>query len=220
MKIEVQLFAILRERAGQSSIELELAGDATVGDAIRSLSESNGRLAEALEKIDVVMAVNHEYAPIEQVLREGDELALVPPVSGGAGPIQVEITESELSLDHAVGFVTVPEAGAVVTFSGITREVEKLEYEAYRPMAEKKILAICEETMRRHKVLRLAVQHRVGTVPLSHSSVVVAASSGHRPDAFAAAREIIDRLKEQVPIWKKEIDSDRESWVEGQKPGA
>jgi molybdopterin synthase catalytic subunit len=114
--------------------------------------------------------------------------------------------------------VSDPRAGAVVTFSGVTREVEKLEYEAYAEMAEERLRAIAGEAVQAHGLCAAAVEHRVGDVPLSEPSVVVAASAPHRGEAFAGAREIIDRAKAEAPIWKREVDGGRRAWVEGAEP--
>ena len=234
MLIQTQLFAVLRERAGSGTVEAELPEGATVAEALKALGEAHPALGEALAEMPVVMAVNHEYADSDQVLSEGDELALVPPVSGGEAigdrgersgaeqgtldRVRVEVSDQPLSLDAAVEFVTVPAAGAVVTFQGITRRVEKLEYEAYVEMAERRIRQICEQVLAEHEVERVAAVHRVGEVLLSRPSVIVAASSGHRPAAFAAARELIDRIKAEAPIWKREREGESATWVEGTKP--
>lgn len=233
MRIEAQLFAILRECAGGGSVAAELPEGATVADALTAFAEAHPRLGEALAAMPVVMAVNHEYARPDQVLNEGDELALVPPVSGGAEGadgdaeeepagvgkrLLVEISATPLSLTAAVGFVTVPAAGAVVTFQGVTRAVERLDYEAYVPMAERRLREICEAALAEHEVERIAASHRVGEVPLGEPSVIVAASSAHRPAAFAAARELIDRIKAEAPIWKREWDDGAGTWVEGTRP--
>lgn len=221
MLIQAQLFAVLKERAGSGSVETELPEGATVADALTALGKAHPRLGEALAEMPVVMAVNHEYADTDQVLNEGDELALVPPVSGGsdsASRMLVEVTAGPLSVDAAVEFVTVPAAGAVVTFHGITRRVEKLEYEAYTEMAERRLRQICEQVLDAHEVERVAAFHKIGDVPLSKPSVIVAASSGHRPAAFEAARELIDRIKAEAPIWKRERDGESAVWVEGTKP--
>ena len=201
---------MLRERAGSGSVTLELPEGARVRDALDSL-------AGLAEGIPLVMAVNREYATEEQVLDAGDELALIPPVSGGAP--WVRVSAEPLSLDSVTGRVSDPRAGAVVTFSGVTREVERLEYEAYAEMAEQRMAAIAAEAVERHGLCAAAVEHRVGEVPLSQPSVVVAASAPHRGEAFAGAREIIDRVKAEAPIWKKEIEGEQARWVEGSQPG-
>jgi molybdopterin synthase catalytic subunit len=211
MHVTVRLFAVLRERAGTGSVELELPEGARVGDALVEL----GGLAEGLP---LVMAVNREYAPEDQVLAPGDELALIPPVSGGSGERWARVTSKPLSIEGVARRVRDSRAGAVVTFSGVTREVEELEYEAYAEMAAEKLEAIVEEAVERHGLCAAAVEHRVGNVALSEPSVVVAASAPHRGEAFAGAREIIDRAKAEAPIWKREVEGGEKSWVEGSEP--
>jgi molybdopterin converting factor subunit 1 len=210
VEVTVRLFAMLRERAGAGSVTLELPEGARVRDAIDSL-------AGLAEGIPLVMAVNREYASEEQVLDAGDELALIPPVSGGSPP-WVAVSAEPLSLDRLAARVRDPRAGAVVTFSGVTREVERLEYESYAEMAEQRMGAIAAEAVERHGLCAAAVEHRVGEVPLSEPSVIVAVSAPHRGEAFAGAREIIDRVKAEAPIWKKEIEGSEERWVEGVEP--
>jgi molybdopterin synthase catalytic subunit len=183
-----------------------------VRDAIESL-------ADVTAGVPVVMAVNREYAEPDDVLSADDELALVPPVSGGETVlVHVRVTEDPLSVDALAGLVRNPAAGAVVVFEGITREVEALEYEAYAEMAEEKIAVILADVKERHGLTAVAAEHRVGTVPLSQPSVVVAVSAGHREEAFAGAREAIDRIKAEAPIWKKEIEGGASGWVEGTLP--
>ena len=212
MEVTVRLFAMLRERAGAREVTLSLPDGARVSDALAEL----GSIAEGLP---LVMAVNREYADADQVLDAGDELALIPPVSGGEAAVQhVRVTGEPLSLDSLVERVRDPRAGAVVTFEGVTREVEKLEYEAYVEMAEEKMAAVVAAAVERHGLCAAAAEHRVGDVPLSEPSVAVAVSAPHRAEAFAGAREIIDRLKAEAPIWKKEIEGGEERWVEGKRP--
>ncbi|MEA2418622.1 MAG: MoaE-MoaD fusion protein [Thermoleophilaceae bacterium] len=200
---------MLRERAGAGSVTLELPEGARVRDALDSLSE----LAEG---IPLVMAVNREYASEDHVLGAGDELALIPPVSGGAP--WVRVSEKPLSLDGLAARVRDPRAGAVVTFSGVTREVERLEYEAYAEMAAERMGTIAAEAVERHGLCAAAVEHRIGDVPLSEPSVIVAVSAPHRGEAFSGAREIIDRVKAEAPIWKKEMEGEAGRWVEGATP--
>ncbi len=208
----MRLFAMLRERAGAREVTLSLPDGARVSDALAEL----GSIAEGLP---LVMAVNREYADENQVLDAGDELALIPPVSGGEAAVQhVRITDEPLSLDALVARVRDPRAGAVVSFQGVTREVEKLEYEAYVEMAEQKMAAIVAEAVERHGLCAAAAEHRIGDVPLSEPSVTVAVSAPHRGEAFAGAREIIDKLKAEAPIWKKEIEGGEGRWVEGTRP--
>jgi MoaE-MoaD fusion protein len=213
VEVTVRLFAILRERAGSGSVTLELPEGARVSDALESL-------AGLAEGIPLVMAVNREYASEEQVLAAGDELALIPPVSGGSTRAVpwVRVSSEPLSLEALAALVRDPRAGAVVTFSGVTREVELLEYEAYVEMAEERMAAIAAEAVERHGLCAAAVEHRIGEVPLSQPSVIVAASAPHRGEAFAGARELIDRIKAEAPIWKKEIQGPDGRWVEGTPP--
>ena len=210
VEVTVRLFAMLRERAGASEVTVELPDGARVGDALSELSD----LARGLP---LVMAVNRDYADEETPLDPGDELALIPPVSGGAVEARpwVRVTGEPLSLEALAARVGDPRAGAVVTFQGVTRAVERLDYEAYVEMAEERIAEIAAEAVQRHGLCAAAVEHRVGVVPLSEPSVCVAVAAPHRGEAFAGAREIIDRVKAEAPIWKKEDGR----WVEGTKPG-
>jgi molybdopterin synthase catalytic subunit len=216
MTVTVRLFAVLRERAGKDSIEIELEEGATVAEALDQLS-ARPELGDLLARMPVRMAVNRDYADADTPLAAGDELALVPPVSGGAGP-HVRVTGEQLSADALSELVGRPGAGAIVTFQGTTREVDSLEYEAYLEMAEERIASILADCVERHGLEAAAAEHRVGTVPLGEPSVVVAVSAGHREEAFAGAREAIDRIKAEAPIWKKEISDGGESWVEGILP--
>lgn len=203
---------MLRERAGASQVTLELPEGARVRDALESLADVTGG-------VPVVMAVNREYAEADDVLSPDDELALVPPVSGGETVlVHARVSEDPLSVDALTGLVRNPAAGAVVVFEGITREVEALEYEAYVEMAEEKITAILRDVKQRHGLCAVAAEHRVGSVPLSQPSVVVACSGPHREETFAGAREAIDRIKAEAPIWKKEIEGGAGGWVEGTLP--
>jgi molybdopterin synthase catalytic subunit len=208
MKVRVRLFASLRERAGASEVLLELPDGARVCDALE-------HLATVTDGVPAVMAVNHEYASSEAPLHEGDEVALIPPVSGGSvGSLHARVTEEPLVLQELVERVRDPRAGAVVSFLGVTREVPELKYEAYADMAQKEIAEIVARAIERHGLCAAAAEHRVGTVPLSEPSVAVAASAPHREAAFAGAREIIDEIKARAPIWKKEEGE----WVRGATP--
>jgi len=206
VKVRIRLFAGLRERAGTDHVELDLPDQACVRDALAMVQDIT-------RDVQVVMAVNREYANEDSELAAGDELALIPPVSGGA-PLHARVTEEAIALDPLLELVRDPAAGAVVNFLGVTREVEVLEYEAYTEMAEREMAAILSEAIERHGLCAAAVEHRIGTVPLSEPSVVVVVSAPHRGEAFDGAREIIDRVKAQAPIWKKESGE----WVEGTTP--
>lgn len=204
MIVHVRLFAGLRERAGSAVLELDLPDGARVADALAACGELTAG-------VPVVLAVNRDYAAPEAVLAAGDELALIPPVSGGGPEL---VVDGPLSLDALVAEVRDPRAGAVVTFSGVTREVPQLDYEAYAEMAGPVIAGIVAAAVERHGLCRAAARHRVGTVPLGEPSVIVAASAPHRGEAFAGAREIIDAVKARAPIWKREEGE----WVEGSVP--
>jgi molybdopterin synthase catalytic subunit len=217
MRISVRLFAILRERAGQDRIALELDPGATVDDALAALAREPG-LAEPLDRMGVAMAVNRDYASGDTELHAGDELALIPPVSGGGAAVQARVSAEPLSLERIAALVVRPEAGAVVSFQGITREVESLEYEAYAEMAEERIAAILIDCCEHHDLEAAAAEHRTGTVPLGEPSVIVAVAAGHRGEAFAGAREAIDRIKAEAPIWKQEVEGGEARWVEGTNP--
>lgn len=210
MVVRVRLFAALRERAGSDEIELELPDGAVVSDALERMGRLTG-------DVKAVLAVNREYATSDTALNPGDELALIPPVSGG-GPISatihVRLTSQPIALDPLLSHVRDSGAGAVVIFEGVTRDVAQLEYEAYGDMAKVKISEVVMAAVDKHGLRAAAVEHRVGTVPLSEPSVVVAVSAPHRAEAFAGAREIIDRLKSEAPIWKQEEGA----WVQGVTP--
>jgi molybdopterin synthase catalytic subunit len=208
MNVTVRLFAGLRERAGCDQLALELPEGARVSDAL-------SRMGDLIRDVPVVMAVNHEYADDGYSLEAGDELALIPPVSGGSvGTVHVRVTEERLALDPLVARVADPRAGAVVTFTGVTRQVAELDYEAYQPMAERHMERIVSDAIERHGLCAAAAEHRVGTVPLSEASVAIAVSAPHRAEAFAGAREIIDEIKARAPIWKREEGE----WVPGTRP--
>jgi molybdopterin synthase catalytic subunit len=208
MEVRVRLFAGLRERAGADEIELSLPDGASVGDAIAQLDD-------VVDGVPVVMAVNQEYAAADAPLRAGDELALIPPVSGGSvGSLHVRVTDEPLILEPLLERVRDPRAGAVVSFLGVTREVAELEYEAYAEMATREIGEIVRRAIDRHGLCAAAAEHRVGTVPLSEPSVAVVAAAPHRDAAFAGAREMIDEIKARAPIWKKEEGQ----WVAGTTP--
>lgn len=216
MRVTVLLFAILRERAGRDQIELSLPEGATVAEAVEALRSEDG-LADVIGRLPVRMAVNREYAEAGATLTSGDELALVPPVSGGSG-VHVRVVEEPLSIERLSRMVGRPGAGAIVSFQGTTRDVPRLEYEAYGEMAEERIAAILTDCVQRHGLEAAAAEHRIGSVPLGEASVVVAVAAAHREEAFAGAREAIDRIKAEAPIWKREVDASGARWVEGTVP--
>jgi molybdopterin synthase catalytic subunit len=216
--VTVRLFASLRERAGAGTVELQLGDGATVADAIEQLR--GGALAGLPENAPFVTAVAREYVKTDHPLAEGDELALVPPVSGGAGEVRLaEVTGEPLDVEAVRRLVADPSTGATVVFCGTTREVPSLEYEAYVEMAEEKIRELAEDVVAEHGLVAVAVSHRTGTVELMEPSVVIAVSAGHRAEAFAGARALLDAVKSQAPIWKQEHPEDGPpAWVEGTLP--
>ncbi len=222
MRITVLYFAVFRERLGRSDEQLELPDGATLAalidaleqrhDAVRAL-RGRYRVAVDQDMVDGALAAT--------ALRDGAEVALIPPVAGGADPRprHVRVLGEPLSLDRCLAAVDSPEAGGVVTFTGKVRRhshgarIERLDYEAYGTMAEKVMTALCDEIEAELPGVRVAVEHRVGTLGIGDTAVVIAASAAHRAEAFTACRAMIDRLKDRVPIWKKEIGEHGEEWV-------
>jgi MoaE-MoaD fusion protein len=221
MRITVRLFAVLRERAGRAELELELPDGATAGDALEAVASVAG-LGRLAEEMAVGLAVNREYGDRNAVLADGDELALIPPLSGGDPRVHVRVTDEALSPAALIELVRSPRAGAIVSFCGATRDVARLDYEAYAEMAEETMRSILADAIERNDLEAAAAEHRIGSVPLSEPSVVVAVSAPHREQAFAGAREIIDRIKAEAPIWKREVsegtDGERAAWVSGTPP--
>jgi molybdopterin synthase catalytic subunit/molybdopterin converting factor small subunit len=205
MSVQVRLFAGLRERAGWSSREIEASTVADVWPALELGEEPEGLL----------YAVNREYAERTQELRDGDEVALIPPVSGGA----FLVTEDPLSLEATAAEVADERAGGIATFTGTVRrqsrgrEVTHLEYEAYAEMAEDVMAQLAADLESRYELCAVAIHHRVGRVEIGEASVVIAVSAPHRQDALAACKDAIDTLKETVPLWKKEVYEGGEEWI-------
>ena len=218
MKVSVRLFAGLRERAGSRYIDVELPDGANVSDLLAAMAATP---VGEIQAGQCVVAINREYADLAEAIRPEDEIALIPPVSGGAGSVRsVRVTEEPLDVAAVSAAVRDPRAGAVVVFEGVTREVGELEYEAYEDMALERLRRIGEEEAERHGLCAVALEHRVGTVPLSEPSVLVAASAPHRGEAFHGARALIDRIKTEAPIWKLEVDGADRRRVEGTLPQA
>jgi molybdopterin converting factor subunit 1 len=217
MQIRVRLFAVCRDRAGSDHLELDLPGDIT---SVAALSEAVCAAAPALAPLMRVVrvAVNQSFARPEDPVRPGDEVALIPPVSGGngglfavrPGPVQAE--EVEAAVRH-------PGAGAVITFLGTVRDhtqahtVLALEYEAYTEMAEKYLRVVGAEVLERWPGTRIAIVHATGRLEPGQASVAIAVASPHRADAFEGCRHAIERLKQDVPIWKRELRADGSVWV-------
>jgi MoaE-MoaD fusion protein len=216
MRVSVRLFAGLRERAGTDRLELELPDEARVADVLAAMASTP---VGELRPRECVVAINREYASADEPVRAGDEVALVPPVSGGEGAVRrVRVTGEPLELSALADAVRDPRAGAVVLFEGVTRDVPELDYEAYAEMATARIEAIAAEEAERHGLCAVAIEHRTGTVPRSAPSVIVAASAPHRGEAFAGARALIDRVKAEAPIWKVEVTAAGRTRVEGTLP--
>jgi molybdopterin converting factor subunit 1 len=223
MDIQVKLFATLKDRAGSSRVDVDLPGDATVAVLLERLATAHPKLAPSLAAC--VVAVNQEFAFGSTPIRSGDEVALFPPVSGGtpAGPEIFRIAESPIDLNELAAAVTLPSTGAVCTFTGTVRgvsadhETAQLHYEAYTPMAEAKLKQVAAEIRERWPAVQgIAIVQRVGRLNVGEFTVLIAVSAGHRDQGvFQAARYGIDRLKEIVPVWKKEIGPGGEQWVEG-----
>ena len=208
VQVAVKLFAALRERAGSRERVLDLADGSSVDDVWPALDLGD-------EPSGLVYAVNRAYVERGTALADGDEVALIPPVSGGA----FLLSEAPLSIERVTNEVASDAAGAVVTFVGTTRarsrgrDVIRLEYEAYEGMAEAEMERIARELRERHDVDDVAIHHRVGPVEVGETSVVIAVSAPHRAAAFDACREAIDTLKQTVPLWKKELYVGGEEWI-------
>ena len=228
MQFKVLLFANFRERVGAKYIQVSLPDGALVGDLKRKLVEEYPVLNQAIDS--ALVSVNRQFAFDEEALPDGAEVAIFPPVSGGEAvelPTIFEITESELNVDDLIRRITLPSTGAACVFTGMVREItvqgdphetRYLEYEAYKPMAEAKLRQVAEEIrLRWPRVEGISIVQRIGRLNPGTPTVLIACSSAHRDDGvFEAARYGIDRLKEIVPIWKKEVGRDGEEWVEGE----
>jgi molybdopterin synthase catalytic subunit len=212
VRVTVRLFAALRERAGAGQREVELPQGATAGDVFAALGIG-------AEPPGLAYAVNQEYAERSALLTDGDEVAVIPPVSGGESEPLVLLGPGPIDLARLIKHVSGPDAGAIATFTGTVRatardrDVLDLEYEAYPGMAEREIARIARAAVADHGCLRSAVWHRTGVVAVGEASVAIAISSAHRAAAFAACKQAIDTLKVTVPIWKKERYADGEIWV-------
>jgi molybdopterin synthase catalytic subunit len=220
-RLTIRLFATLRERAGMPELTGDYPDDATVAQIWERLKAEFPALEGHRDAVR--FAVNQEYVDDNYRPRPGDEIAFIPPVSGGSdalqwiGPITIVRDDIDLALLEAA--VADPTAGAICTFAGTTREnnvgrkVLRLEYEAYEAMALSEIRKLAEEAGRRWEITRIAITHRIGVVEIGETSVAIAVSAPHRAEAFEACRFAIDRLKEIVPIWKKEHFEGGEVWI-------
>ena len=219
MNVRVRLFASAREAAGVGHLLLDLPPGATVGDAVKAIVARHPLVGEIRQ---MVIARDREYVGLDAPLTDGGELALIPPVSGGAitSAERVLVSPEPLSVDAAIAAVRGADAGGIVLFLGTVRDnsrgkrVRHLEYEAYAEMAEAKMREIASGLERAHAPLRLALHHRTGDLAIGEVAVIVAAAAPHRDAAFVAARAAIDELKRVVPIWKKEYTDDGAVWIE------
>ena len=223
--ITIRYFAAVRERTGVESETLEADEHATVADVWQAITDRHPELAGLKQHLR--FAVNHEFADDDQPVGDGDEVALIPPVSGGSGDEEryetqsgrFVVTDAEIAAEPLRDRVTRPEAGAIVTFEGVVRdhtgdrEVAHLEYECYGEMALEKLVETREEAVERWETTEIAIHHRFGHLEIGEVAVAIAVSSPHREPAFEACKYVIDRLKEIVPIWKKEVGPEGGEWV-------
>jgi molybdopterin converting factor subunit 1 len=223
MKVSLLLFAALREAVGERTLLLELDEGSTVSDLKRRLAVHYPRVGPMLET--VVCAIDDEYVPSDESLREGAEVALIPPVSGGAvetTPGLYRLTRDVMDPQRLVELVRCDEAGAIALFYGIVRnhsegrDVERLEYEAHESMAVRKMREVADETRRRFpEISEIGVWHRIGVLEIGETSLLVAVASPHRAQAFEACHWAVDRVKEVVPVFKKEHWAGGSAWVQG-----
>ena len=221
ISVKIRLFAGLREQAKISVLKVQLSVGTTVNSSLAIIVDSvPGNLMIGPQ---VMFAVNRSYVDGEKVLRDGDELALIPPVSGGQTIDNelIEITPYDLESDPIIKFVTTDVDGAVVAFFGVTRKynegrkVNYLEYEAFEPMALEQVRGLIHEIREKWDVGKVGFAHRTGIVPIGQTSMILAVGSPHRAVAFEAALYFVDKLKTTVPIWKKECFQGGEIWIEG-----
>ncbi len=214
-KVTVRYFASIREAIGERAQTREIPDQSTAGELIDAIVSDHPTI-DGLRRASRIM-VNHEYAERDRVLHDGDEVALIPPVSGGSGDF--EITDRPIDLQNLSDRVASPKAGAIATFAGTVRDnargrgVQVLEYEAYPEAAKKALAQIGAEIRSRWDVEGIAIVHRTGRLAIGEVSVGIAVSSAHRAEAFDACRHAIERIKQIVPIWKKEFYDDGQTWI-------
>lgn len=224
MRIKLRFFASLREKLRRNEELREVPEGATVQTVWEQLKQEHPELV-AVER-SIAFAVAQEYVDKDHPLQDNDELAFIPPVSGGAmheeQHILCKITQEPIDVRELTEFVADPSAGALTTFIGTTRDtndgrrVIRLEYECYPGMAEKEMAKIGAEVLSRWPIKKIAMIHRFGRVDIGQASVAIAVSSGHRHAAFEACHYAINQLKETVPIWKKELYEGGELWIGSQ----
>ncbi|HTG01266.1 MAG TPA: molybdenum cofactor biosynthesis protein MoaE [Nitrospirota bacterium] len=220
--VTVKFFASLKDKAGASELQIAFSGG-TVADLLQRVADACPALAEMLSSGSLMISVNHEFVRQIAHVGDGDEVALMPPFSGGSeAPGQVRIQREPFSLEREISRLKQASTaiGALVTFIGTTRDlskgkrVAKLEFEHYPGMAEKKLREIRDRAIREFGVIDISIIHRVGTLPVGEDIVLIAVAAGHRDEAFTACRFCIDELKRITPIWKKETTPEGEVWVE------
>lgn len=216
LTVTVRYFAAAREKAQKSQERITLPDGATVKTLLDTLFARSPGLASLSKSLRV--AVDEEFAPPETPLTDGVEIALIPPVAGGSAGL-FKVVDRPLQVNEVIDAVSGPTQGGLVTFSGAVRRISKgqtvdhLEYEAFPPMAEKQMAKIASEAAERWPGVQVAIVHRVGRLEVGELAVVIAASAPHRKEAFLACEYAIDRLKQDVPIWKKETTTDGAVWV-------
>jgi molybdopterin synthase catalytic subunit/molybdopterin converting factor small subunit len=225
MQIRVLLFGVLKDLAGRSSDILELAEGATVAEVLQHYSQQVPRFRAMLPSL--ALSVNREYSTTEAVLRSGDEVGLLPPVSGGlpqgrSGRDEVRIVREPIAAPRVIEQLKMPEDGAAVVFDGVVRNNTRgrrtlyLDYEAYEEMALKQMQGLAQGARSRFGVRQVAIVHRLGRLEIGETSVLIVVAAAHRGPAFEACRWIIDTLKKTVPIWKKEYFEDGAVWADGE----
>jgi molybdopterin synthase catalytic subunit len=221
MHIRIRYFASLREITGEGEEQLTMPGEATIADVRTILLTRYSQLRPILERC--IYAVNRRYVSAKTILKEGDELVFIPPMGGGR-PIEkplIQLTRERLDRDALIRAVSHHSVGGIVVFEGVVRDnahgkqIRYLEYDAYEEMAVEQIRTIIAEAQQRWGIEHIAVAHRLGRLEIGEASVMIVVASPHRVEAFEACRYIIDILKQKVPIWKKEVATDGEVWVEG-----
>lgn len=223
MTIKVLYFAALRHLVGMRNQEVTLETGATLGDLLITLAQQHDVLSDKMGRI--AAAVNQEYSQLDKVLNDGDEVALLPPVAGGnsdddpRSTERIKVKDTPLDIAEVCSLVEVESGGAIVTFTGIVRRqsqgrtVERLDYEAYGPMAEKEMTTIANEIVEKWPGAVVSIHHRVGSLTVGELAVVIAVCTPHRQEAFDGCSYAIERLKERVPIWKHEFFDDGSHWV-------
>ena len=210
--ITIKFFAAFAEYAGMRELSLPFRESMTCHDAWKVVSEKFPKLSP----IPPLFAIGDEYVSAEAQLKDGDQLLLFPPVSGGAPKY---IYETPLSVERAIESVSEDEAGGIATFIGRVRRhnegklIRHLHYECHVPMAEKKLHQIVEEMFSRWPLKKVAIEHRIGKLDVGDLAVIVAVSAEHRREALEACKYCIDELKHRVPIWKKEVSESGEEWI-------